>query len=386
MNNNSILAMDFEHKGKKENVSSVGIVSGSFAPFHRGHMQLVDFSSSNYDITIVIVSGYEHDRGYDYGMPLKLRYQRLREEYVDRNDIYVAMLDEKCDKPFDDPKGLKDYKESVLKIINSYCTMNFDCKIYNIVGNGEYVDVLVDAYPDWETVCVLREKSQYPDLCATDCRTNPMIYWDDIADSFKCFFRQMIVFEGAMSTGKTTFTKYFAKLFNSVFYSMFGGEGVEEQARFYTEGWRHTIESDLNERDYLAFIEDHLAAMEEALMRKSNNHYVFVDTDAFATLVYLKMNKENVSPKYKDALETVCGIAIDWCVEHVDKYIVLPNDVPFEMDGSRDGHMEDCRDEFRNMLITELKNRVTEDKIYLLKPNDFLSKALLIKDELIWYN
>lgn len=373
MNNNTILAMDFEHKDKKKNVSSVGIVSGSFAPFHLGHMQLVDYSSYNYDITIVIVSGYEHDRGYDYDMPLKMRYQRLREEFVDRDDIYVAMLDEKYDKPFDDPKGLKDYKESVLEIINAYCTMNIDCKIYNIVGNKEYVHVLVDAYPDWETVCLLREQSQYPDLCATDCRTNPMKYWYYIADSFKCFFRHMVVFEGAMSTGKTTLTKQFAKLFNG--YCSRGAEAVEEQARFYTEGWRHTIESDLNERDYLAFIEDHLTAMEEALMGKGNYRFVFVDTDAFATLVYLKMNKEKVSPKYKEALETVCGIAIDWCVEHVDKYIVLPNDVPFEMDGSRDGHMEDCREEFRDMVISEIRNRVPEDKIYLVQPNNIIDKT-----------
>ena len=281
------------------------------------------------------------------------------------------MLDEKCDKPFDDPKGLRDYKESVLEIINSYCTMNFDCKIYNIVGNGEYVDILVDAYPDWETVCILREKSRYSDLCATNCRANPMMYWDDIADSFKCFFRQMVVFEGAMSTGKTTLTKIFS-------YDKHHTVGVEEQARFYTEGWRHTIESDLNERDYLAFIEDHLAAMEEALMSKGDYRFVFVDTDAFATLVYLKMNKEKVSPKYKDALETVCGIAIDWCVKHVDKYIVLPNDVPFEMDGSRDGHMEDSRDEFRDMLITELKSKVSEDKIYMIEPNNALDKVCLI--------
>lgn len=113
-------------------------------------------------------------------------------------------------------------------------------------------------------------------------------------------------------------------------------------------------------------------------MGKGNYRFVFVDTDAFATLVYLKMNKEKVSPKYKEALETVCGIAIDWCVKHVDKYIVLPNDVPFEMDGSRDGHMEDCRDEFRNMVISEIRNRVPEDKIYLVQPNNIIDKILYI--------
>ena len=381
MNNNTILAMDFEHKGVLGTVHSVGIISGSFAPFHMGHMQLVDTARYENNITIVVVSGWEYDRGFEYDMPLKLRYQRLREEFVDLSefldysDVYVAMLDEKCDKPFDDSKGLADYKESILEIIDTYCVRADDCVIRNYVGNKDYVPILTAAYPDWQTILIDREQALYPDLSATKCRLSPNTYWEYIADSFKCFFRKMVVFEGAMSTGKTTLTKKLSAKYNAI--------GVEEQARFYTEGWRHTIESDLNERDYLAFIEDHLAAMEEALMGKGDYRFVFVDTDAFATLVYLKMNKEKVSPKYKDALETVCGIAIDWCVEHVDKYIVLPNDVPFEMDGSRDGHMEDCRDEFRDMLISELKNRVSEDRIYLLEPNNALDKAYLI-DKIVY--
>lgn len=104
---NIVLATDFEHKGKASPKSgkSVGIVCGTFAPLHAGHMHVIARSCAECGITIIIVGGFDEDRGAERGMPLRERYKRLRAAFDSRSDVYVAMVDEKRLKSFDEEEG-----------------------------------------------------------------------------------------------------------------------------------------------------------------------------------------------------------------------------------------------------------------------------------------
>ena len=54
---------------------TAGIVFGTFAPLHRGHVDLIQRAKKQFDKVIVIVSGYKDDRGDDIGLNLKKRFR-----------------------------------------------------------------------------------------------------------------------------------------------------------------------------------------------------------------------------------------------------------------------------------------------------------------------
>lgn len=360
---NTIIANDFEHKGIKENVHSVGIVSGTFRPLHLGHMNLINKSEKENDLTIVIVSGYKEDRAEKIGMPLIERFQRIREEFSENKNVFVALLDEKIHKEFDDLKGLSEYKESVLQIIDCYTTKR-PTVINNYVGDKAYKPILEKAYPDFNTILVDRESKESIDISATKILTDPYKYWDYICPSFYGYFRKVILIIGASSTGKTTLSKNLAKEFKA--------NWVQEVGRTYTEGWRHTIESLINSRDYMAFIDGQLDSNETALWdKKDKSKYLFIDTDGLVTRTYLKLGLEEMDSKYREALITLSELSVNWTKNNVDLILVTPYNTEFVMDGSRDGHLDKFRKDYFNLLMEQVTEFSLENKCYLLKEKTY---------------
>ena len=74
--------------------SSIGVVFGSFAPLHQGHLDLIMQAKKECDGgCIVIVDGRDGDRG-GKDMPLKLRYRYVREFFADDDLVAVYPIDE----------------------------------------------------------------------------------------------------------------------------------------------------------------------------------------------------------------------------------------------------------------------------------------------------
>ena len=71
--------------------NSVGIVFGSFAPLHRGHLDLImQAKKENAGGCIVIVCGYEGDKGEQINLPLKRRYRYVREFFSDDDLVGIG--------------------------------------------------------------------------------------------------------------------------------------------------------------------------------------------------------------------------------------------------------------------------------------------------------
>jgi cytidyltransferase-like protein len=76
-------------KGKK-----VGVVFGTFAPLHQGHLDVIMRAKKECDAgCVVIVDGRDGDRGGDL-MPLKKRYRYVREFFADDDLVAVYPIDE----------------------------------------------------------------------------------------------------------------------------------------------------------------------------------------------------------------------------------------------------------------------------------------------------
>ena len=69
----------------------VGIVFGTFAPMHLGHMDVINIAKEEMDRVIVICCGHEGDRGYPH-FPLEKRFELATEEFADDEKVFVTKL------------------------------------------------------------------------------------------------------------------------------------------------------------------------------------------------------------------------------------------------------------------------------------------------------
>lgn len=350
-NPNIVYAGDYEHKGKIAGTRRIGIVSGSFAPLHAGHLSLVEKSRIECDATVVLVGGHAGDKGEARGMPLHERYKRCRVEFDDASNVYVACIEEPGAIPFDDEEGLASFNDSLEEVLAAYVEDDRDSyDVVKYVGQPDYLEILsrLDP-PEYAHAMLDRFDDSFPTcgMSATEISQDPLSYWSYIADSFKCFYRKCVLLVGAESTGKSTLSELLAR--------HYGTSCTREYGRDWTGGWRHSIESELDEKDYLAFVAGQLDYNESTLMEKSDDKIVFLDTDGFVTSTYLRVESENMDFRLVDALYDVAGISRAWTCKHVDAVFVLPNDVLFEMDGSRDGHLAGSRDAYRDALVEMMR-------------------------------
>ena len=66
---------------------NIGIYFGTFAPLHTGHQQQIYKCASLNDGVLLVVSGYDNDRGAQIGLPLEKRFRYLREAFNDEEIV-----------------------------------------------------------------------------------------------------------------------------------------------------------------------------------------------------------------------------------------------------------------------------------------------------------
>lgn len=83
-------------KRKQLSGKHIGIVFGTFAPMHVGHVDLITKAKRANDNVLVIVSGSntQEDRGTRTGLSLNRRFRYVREVFYDDELVVVDKLDE----------------------------------------------------------------------------------------------------------------------------------------------------------------------------------------------------------------------------------------------------------------------------------------------------
>lgn len=251
----------------------VGVVFGSFAPLHQGHLDLIMRAKKENDGgCVVICCGYDGDKGEPL-MPHFKRYRYVREFFADDDLVAVYSINDTEIGADVYPNGWSQWMSTFEEIWNK-SVKNTDIKRVWYVGDENYHNDLINLYHE---ECVLVDRVSTNPICATMIRQNPIKHWDKITFPFRRIFSTNILICGTASEGKTTMTQDLGKYFNAPF--------SYEWARDYM---RESCVSDweLDSADYMAFLEGQYNLNKKLINSPANHGLFFADSDAMVTRTY----------------------------------------------------------------------------------------------------
>lgn len=172
-----------ENKYLPENTvpKTVGIVFGCFIPLHDGHMDMIRKAYHENEHLILVVCGYDNDRGEDF-IPFLRRVYLMKELFGNDPKITVAVVDDKkigltgtfsveawetwCKEAFRDTKRLLDEADTVTW--------------YS--GDEVYIQKISTIYPEHKYQLLDRTKN---DISGTKIRKDIFKYWHRIHPLFQ---------------------------------------------------------------------------------------------------------------------------------------------------------------------------------------------------------
>ena len=338
---------------KKLNGDTVGVVFGTFAPLHQGHLDLIMRAKKQCDGgCVVIVDGRDGDRGGE-SMPLNLRYRYVREFFADDDLVSVYPINE-TELGIDPyPNGWDAFIKEVERIF-SYAVDEGEPIFY--VSEDEYFKHLDELGYD----AVKLDRTANP-ISATMIRQNPIKHWDKITFPFRRVFSTNILVCGTASEGKTTLVQDLGKYFNAPYSHEYARDYMEES---YISEW------ELDGADYIAFLDGQYRLNKKMINSASNHGIFFADSDSMTTRMYAEYYCKD--PELTLTEEEFCDIAV--AADAITKkcrwdkiYLLCPKGV-FVDDHTRymgcSGKTE--RQELFDILCNNIKASGNWDKVTIL--------------------
>ena len=303
----------------------IGLVLGSFAPPHNGHIGLINFGLSNCDFLYLLLCSHDKE-----DIPGELRLGWLQEEFKNVNNIKIIHKD--------------------TSHMENTSVSNVDIsRVWSVYLKDLFPDVNViftsEKYGDYVSEFMGIEHMQYDQprlntpISSTLIREQPLKYWDFIPKSVRPYYTKKVCIVGTESTGKSTMTKLLS--------NFYGVPQAREMGREICDDTKTCNIEMLNE-----IIEAQAVEITENLGDK----ILFSDTDSLTTICYGKYLFNQVPTTVTNEIEKI---------NDFDIYLFLWNDVPFVDDGSRMG--EPHRSEFHQLLYETFKNK----NVYYIKGTDF---------------
>lgn len=354
---------------KPLNGKRVGVVFGSFAPLHQGHLDLIYRAKKENDGgAIVIVCGYDGDKGEPM-MPHSRRYRYVREFFADDDLVAVyGINDTEIGAPMY-PNGWPKWLEEFEKI---WAQAVDDCRVVltpegNLenappervwyVGDKEYE---TDLMQRGETAILVDRIADNP-ICATMIRQNPIKNWDKITFPFRRLFSHNILICGTASEGKSTLTADLGKYFNAPYSHEYARDYMKESC---VADW------ELDGADFMAFL-DGQYRLNRSLINSPGNHGIFfADSDSMVTRMYAEYYAKDsscgLSEKEFEQVASMADAITAKC--RWDKIFLLAPKGVFVDDHERymahSGMNE--RQELFDILVKNLKDSGNWDKVVVL--------------------
>lgn len=303
-----------------------GVFVGKFLPPHRGHLSQIINSATQCETLYVVVSDNRKATGkicFDARLPLMsadLRVKWLSQELQGFEHIKIALLDET--DIFEYPYGWDEWSKKLKSTIKEKIDVIF-------CGDSEYEDGYNMYFPDAEFKLFDYKRERYP-ISATLIRETPFKYWDYILGSARPFFSKKVLITGTESCGKTTITKYLAK----IFYTSWS----EEVGRYYATKFLGGNETVYNDIDFVRIAYMQYEADMDALQKA--NKIVFYDTDAVVTQYYAELYLDKKIAEIDSFINPA----------RYDSVIVLAPTVPWVNDGMRFNGEQSRREELNTKL------------------------------------
>lgn len=351
---------------------NVGVVFGSFAPLHQGHLDLIMRAKKENDGgAVVIVCGYDGDKGEPL-MPHRKRYRYVREFFADDDLVAVYSINDSELGIANYPDGwdgwLKEFDEIWNKAVTEEHHVFYGDEnppiVYPIrnwyVGDENYYNDLTER---GEKAILVDRIADNP-ICATMIRQNPIKNWDKITAPFRRIFSHNILITGTASEGKSTLVTDLGKYFNA--------PHSYEWARDYM---RDSCVSDweLDGADYIAFLEGQYNLNKQLINSPANHGVFFADTDSMVTRMYAEYYaQDNTCALTHEEFEKVAIMADELARKsRWDKiFLVAPHGV-FVDDHERymahSGMKE--RQELFDILVENIKRTGDWDKVSILTGN-----------------
>ena len=349
---------------------NVGVVFGSFAPLHQGHLDCIMRAKKENDGgCIVIVCGFDGDKGGEM-MPLKRRYRYVREFFADDDLVAVYAIDDGEIGADKYPNGWETWLNEFYQIFEKAVEKNFHGSFSDIawqyswpkrhwyVGDPNYASDLEER---GEHATLLDRTTDNP-ICATMIRQNPIKNWDKITFPFRRLFSHNILICGTASEGKTALTADLGKYFNAPYSYEWARDYMRESC---------VIDWELDGADYMAFLEGQYNLNKKMINSPGNHGVFFADSDSMVTRMYAEYYAKDPSCALtQEEFERVAVMADEITRKcRWDKiFLVAPHGV-FVDDHERymahSGMKE--RMELYEILVKNLKESGNWDKVVILK-------------------
>lgn len=332
-------------------MKKVGIVFGTFAPMHRGHIDLIIKAKRICDSVKVIVSGREGDRGDNIGLSLQKRFRYIREVFNDDSLVEVSKLDE-ANMPLM-PDGWDVWLDELFNVSNT----NKDDDLLFFVNEDEYVEELQKR--GFKT----QSEERNFGISASLIRENPFQYWRFIAQPFKRHFTKKVLVLGSASNGKTTLVKDLG-LFYSAPTSL-------EYAREY-QTTNNVRDDELTAKDYFYLLDGQYAQTSKAIDSKENKGLVIADTNSTVTKAYYDY--------YLDESSSDTDLDIK-AVEHLYKSLVTKEKWDLILFVQPTGEYVD--DGFRDMTMADeqIRQAFTDYLLQITKENHANTNLIFLDED-----
>ena len=347
---------------------TVGIVFGTFAPMHQGHLDVIMRAKKECDGgCIVIVDGRDNDRGAMAGMPLKKRYRYIREFFADDDLVAVYPIDETELGIEAYPNGWNKFMLKVNEIIRNATDL---CEAVFYVSEEAYATHLEDL--GYEVV--LLDRTLNP-ISATMIRENPLKYWNYITYPFRRVFSKNILICGTASEGKTTLVKDLGKYFNAPYSHEYARDYMAES---YVSEW------ELNGADYLAFLDGQYQMNKKLINSPANNGVFFADSDSMTTRMYAEYYHKDPELDLTEEEFKEIAVAADAITKKCrwDRIYVLAPHGTFVDDHTR--YMEfsgdNERQEMFDILCNNIKASGNWDKVVILNGGYYENFKKIVND------
>lgn len=286
---------------------TVGFIGGKFLPLHMGHVYAITKAACMVDELYVILSHSEkRDRGYCENSritypPAQVRLRWLSQLTKDMENVKVLAIEDhaESDESYNWEEGGKAIREAIGKPIR-------------VVFSSEpaYSPIFQQLYPDAEHVLLDETRSQVP-ISATIIREDgPYLHWDLLPNIVKPFFVKRVVIVGTESCGKSTLTRYLAKIFNTTYVEEFGRVVCDELGG---------CDGILLPEDFQRIAYGHKLLEHQAIEKA--NKVVFIDTEAIVTQYYSKLyttHRQKLLDEMSDLQQYDLWLLLDPDVKWVD--------------------------------------------------------------------